>query len=373
MIMLMTILIIVTGLSYLSQRQTMNYVKEDGRKQWDIYLILLVVFLILFAGLRTSYNDTGNYIKGFQNSVNITAFLADKENLNLMHNPLFYGFQSLIRTFTNNFTVFFMICAIIVNILNVRFIKRNVEAKDFAFCMFLYVTLGTLMLSIAAQKQILAMSILTIALNYLFDKKYIKYYLIVFLAGLIHTYAWLFFFLPLFAVKPWSIRTFLMLGITLIIMYSFQGVINSLLEVADQVGKNIPMEEVFDGNRMNIFRVGVYAVVPATALLFKRRINNGIDVKYSIFIHMSIISLMFMLMGTQDGANMFGRSGNYFELGIICSLPWLVRQLFTRQSVTIILLIATMCFTGFYLYDNQGFEYLYRHKPLIQFIGELLS
>ena len=95
---LIIILAIVTGLSYMSQRYSMN----TGKKGWDIYLIILLIFLILFAGLRTSYNDTINYSVGFQNSETISAFLSNRENLELLNNPLFYGFQALIKTFTNN-------------------------------------------------------------------------------------------------------------------------------------------------------------------------------------------------------------------------------------------------------------------------------
>lgn len=372
MTMLLAILAIVTGLAYMSQRVAIQYADSGKTRYWDIYLIILLIFLILFAGLRTSYNDTQNYIAGFQNSTTIRPFLADTSNLSLLENPLFYGFQALIKTFTNNVNVFFIICAIIVNTLNVQFIKRNVDPENFAFSMFLYTAIGTLMLSIAAQKQILAMSVLTLALSALFEKKYIRYYIIVFLAGLIHTYAWTFFFLPLLATKPWSFRTFILLAVTIVVMYTFQSTISSFLEVADQIGKDIPLEEVFDGNHMNVLRVAVYAVVPLIALFFKGMINENIDFKNSIFIQMSIISFVFMLMGTQNGANMFGRCGNYFEIGMICSLPWVVKQLFTRQSVIIVLTIATICFCGFYLYDNNGFNYNYSRKGIIQFIGEII-
>ena len=265
-----------------------------------------------------------------------------------------------------------MICAIIVNVLNVRFIKKHVDIQDFAFCMFLYVSLGTLMLSIAAQKQTLAMSLLTLAISALIDNKYVKYYIIVFLAGLIHSYAFLFLFLPLLLTKPWSMRTFILLGMTIFVMNTFQSTISTFVEVADQAGKNIPMEEVFDGNRMNIFRVAVYSVVPITALLFKQRINQGIDRQYSLFIQMNIVCLLFMMMGMMDGANMFGRAGNYFEIGMICSLPWIVRQLFTRQSVTIVLTTTVLCFSCFYLYDNNGFEYNYSRKGIREFISEVI-
>ena len=369
---LLIILAIVTSLAYLSQRQSMKITYGDGRKHWDIYLIILLVFLILFAGLRSSYNDTGHYIVGFNTSVRIREFLLDSENLQPLNNPLFYGFQALIRSFTDNVNVFFMICAVIVNFLNVRFIKRNTEINDFAFSMFLYVALGTLMLSIAAQKQILAMSVLTLALNRLIDRKYISYYIIVLIAGLIHSYAWLFMFFPLLVTKPWSFRTFVLLGITVGIMSVFQTAIETFVEVADQAGKNIPMEEVFDGNRMNIFRVAVYAVVPITALLFKRRINDQINRRYSIFIQMSVVCLVFMMLGTMNGANMFGRSANYFEIGMICVMPWVIRLLFTRQSVAIVTVSALLCFTGFYLYDNDTFENSYSSKSLHQFLTEII-
>ena len=173
---LLIILVIVTGLAYLSQKESMKITNGDGRKHWDIYLIFLLIFLILFAGLRTSYNDTQNYIASFRISVGFKEFITNPENINLLNNPLFYGFQSIIRSFTDNANVLFLICAIIVNVLNVRFIKRNVDINNFAFSMFLYVALGTLMLSIAAQKQILAMSILTLAISSLIEQKYIKYF-----------------------------------------------------------------------------------------------------------------------------------------------------------------------------------------------------
>ncbi|OUQ02416.1 hypothetical protein B5E92_14660 [Erysipelatoclostridium sp. An15] len=372
MTMLLAILAIVTGLAYMSQRVTIQYADSGKTRNWDIYLIILLIFLILFAGLRTRYNDTQNYIFGFQNSTTIRPFLADTSNLSLLENPLFYGFQALVKTFTNNVNVFFIICAIIVNTLNVQFIKRNVDPENFAFSMFLYTTIGTLMLSIAAQKQILAMSVLTLALSALFEKKYIRYYIIVFLAGLIHTYAWTFFFLPLLATKPWSFRTFILLIITIVVMYTFQSTISSFLEVADQVGKDIPLEEVFDGNQINILRVSVYAVVPLIALFFKGLINDNINRRNGIFIQMSIISLVFMLMGTQNGANMFGRCANYFEIGSICALPWVIKQLFTRESILIVLTCAIICFGGFYISDNNNFNIEYQSKSFFQFISEII-
>ena len=352
------ILSIVTLLSYLSQRHQQENGMENMR--WDIYLIILTIFLILMFGLRKSYNDTINYRRGYKLSVDISTFLSERSNFDIFSNPLFYAFQSLIRTMTSNYTYFFLICACYI----------NTEIRNFAFSMFIYAAIGTMFLTMAAIKQALAMATLTLALNALMDRKYIKYYLIVFIAGLIHTYAWIFAILPLFYTKPWSFRTLLLLLITLAITYTFKSSIESILKVADQAGKTVAKEEVFDNNKMNIFRVGIYTIMPAITLLFKSYVNKDIDKKNSLFIQMSIISFMFILLATQNGANMFGRAANYFIYGYICAFPWVIRQIFTSQSVKIISFAAIIGFTGFFLYDNRDFDKNYQHKTLKELIVE---
>lgn len=367
--MILVILLIISGLAYLSQQDSIKH----NKKRYDIYLIALIVFMVLLVGLRTYYNDTFAYRRAFQGIAVIGDFLSNAENLNIMKNPLFYGFESIIRTFTDNYTIFFMICAIFVNISFVRFIKIHADKEDFGFSMYVYVCLGTLMLSMAAQKQILTMAILTYALDALFDRKYSKYYIIVFIAGMFHTYAWLFLFLPLLGDKPWNGSVYLMLIVTMLIMNYFQDVIASFVEFADLIGKDIATEEVFDGNQMNILRVAVYAIVPLVAFIFQGRLYKEMDRKHGIMIQMCTISFMFMLMGTMNGANMFGRSANYFELGMILVMPWLIKKLFNKQSSKLVLVLAMICFVGFYIYGHIGFSYEYSNKTLLQFLKELIK
>lgn len=372
---ILLILLIIVFFSYMSQRSSLNYQNWnpniDGRKKIDIYLIGLIIFMSLMAGLRLSYNDTEAYIIGFQNSETIKAFLSNPENLTLTSNTLFYGIQSLVHTFTNNVNTFFLLCGFFQNILIVRFIKRHSRIDCFVYSMLLYVCLGMFMFSLAAQKQILAMAILTLALERLFNKKYISYYLIVIIAGLVHTYAFMFLFLPLFGKEIWNVRTYLLVLATALIMYTFQNSIETLLEIADQIGKGIDEASVF-GSGMNIFRVLVYGVVPVTSFLFKKRLSNLLNNEEKIFIQMTILSFMFMLLGSVNGANMFGRSGYYFSFGYICVLPIIIKQLFNEQSTKIVLLIACVSFILFFCYDAHNFDNSYRHKSLIQYIGEII-
>lgn len=67
-------------------------------------------------------------------------------------------------------------------------------------------------------KQCAAMFFLLMALPYAIDKKYVKFYLLVFVAIMFHTHAFMFAIVPLLFKKPWGKVTWIGLGITLFAM-----------------------------------------------------------------------------------------------------------------------------------------------------------
>ena len=67
---LLLLLAVSLVLAYISEQNTKAITASGQRYSvWnDWAYILLVVVLTLFAGLRTSYNDTSNYIRIFNNN-----------------------------------------------------------------------------------------------------------------------------------------------------------------------------------------------------------------------------------------------------------------------------------------------------------------
>ena len=214
-----------------------------------------------------------------------------------------------------------------------------------------------------------------LAIPKLLDKKFYQYYLLTFIAFLFHTYAIAFVILPLFTVRPWGWRTLLLLFVVFVIVANFESVIGSFLDYANEQGKDIAEYEVFDNNQINIFRVTVYAVVPLLSLVFARYLGGKKgEPAYNLLIHMSIISFAFMLLGTINGANMFGRMANYFEVGMVCSLTWILDRVFTKESARLISVIAFACFFGYFYYAyriNLDFDTSYYSVTLFQFIKSL--
>lgn len=356
--MLNLILVMVASVffAYCSERTSRAPLR--GRPiRWDIFLVIMTAIMTLFSGLRTGYNDTASYISGFLNADGVSAFLADPDNLNVLHNPLFYFVTSVFRSLTDNYHIYLMAFAVLNTVLLVRFLRRYATEGNFAFTVYLYFAIGVFTFSMAALKQITASALLTLAIPALVEKKWPRYVVIVIVAGLIHTYAFIFLFLPFLTGKPWGWKSILLLLATVWVMLTFESTIGSVLEYADSMGKHVAEYEVFDGNQMNPFRVAVFAVVPVAAFLFRRHLEPELDREKCIMLNMSIISLMFMLLASINGANMFGRLARYFVLGSVCSLAWIIDKIFEKKSASIIKAIAVVCFFGFFLYDNQGFAY----------------
>ena len=339
-------------LAYLSEQHT-RAVLASGRRYsvWnDGAYLLLVVILTLFAGLRTSYNDTGNYMSAFKSVPVLSDFLATPDNLNPFKNPLFNAYQSFLKTCGFDSQMLIFLSAFFTQACFVRFIKRY--ASQFTFSIFLYFTLGTFVLTLAAIKQVLGMALAALAFPYLEKKQWAKYYFFVFLAMLTHTYALAFAFLPLFRVKPWGIFTFLFMTVVVAVMMNFEETITAFMDQANDLGKSLADFEVFSDTTINIFRLAVYAVPPLISIVFRKWVLHDTNRMENTLIHMSIISLAFMIMGTQAGANMFGRMGNYFELGTLCCLPTMLKKTFDNKSYGLISVVACICFLGFFVYAN---------------------
>lgn len=374
MLKLLAVFAAALVLAYISELNTKAITASGQRYSvWgDWAYIGLVIVLTLFAGLRTSYNDTGNYIRIFNEQPGVSEFLSDSESLHLLGNPLFYFIANIIKDLTNSSQVLIFVTSLFAQTCFVRFIKRY--SSNFTFGIFLYFTLGTFLLTLAAIKQITAMAVLTLAVPYLEKRKWPQYFLVVFIAMLMHTYAIAFAVLPLFTVRPWKLFTYAFAAITIVLLMNFQGVVTTLLEQADEMGKTIADYEVFDNVSVNIFRIAVYAVPPLISLIFQKWIfHNSSDMKH-VLVHMSIISLACMIMGTQSGANMFGRMANYFEIGTVCTLPWMLEQTFDKRSNRLISAMAAVAFLGYFAYANMiavDFGQVYRSVGLFEFIASL--
>lgn len=331
------------------------YLSEKNEEWESLFSAAAVVAYALFVGLRTSYNDTANYIRSFNGAVPLSEFLKDPERMNLFHNPLFYGFIAWMRGLTDNYHVFFMVVAVFNAVLLIRFFRKH-SYGHFAYAILLFWGYGVGIFGAAAMKQITAMAVLTLAYEALIKRKWIRFLVAVLIASLIHTYAILFLAMAFFFSRPWDWRTTLLIVITSMVLLAFNPTIASVLDYADELGKSVATYEVFDGHGMNIFRVLVFAIPPILLFVYRRRLIPLMDQAQYVLANMSIICFMFILLGSVEGANMFGRLATYFAFGNICLLGWTIEQLFDDASQRILFLLSTTLFIVFIWTDNRSID-----------------
>lgn len=326
----------------------------------DIFMIVVIAWMTCFSFLRTSYNDTLNYISAFTNVQSVAEGVANGTFTDWTGNPWSMLYRSFMRSITDNYHIYFFLPAFLSSFAVVKLCKRY--SINPAFSLLIFFSVGTYITYVAAMKQCAAMFFLLMALPYAIDKKYVKFYLLVFVAIMFHTHAFMFAIVPLLFEKPWGKVTWVGLGITLFAMATYDSTLGAFMEYAQSLGAMVAEVEVFDEHQINILRVLVYWVPAILALIFHRRLFSNSTRIENLFVNMSIVSAFILTIGLVQGANLYARMAAYFEIATAIALPWMIKKLFTKQSARLVTITAGVLYFGYFYYEfaiskNFGNDY----------------
>ncbi len=350
---------------------------RDNQKSWrqtDVFLVAAALWIACFCFLRETYNDTATYIDSFQKSESTAEFLANGGLRDLTGNPLFYLYRCLVRDVTDNYHLFFLLPGLMVGWSCVHFIRRY--STNPVMSVVIFFSLGTVVTLMTAMKQGMATAILLFAIPCAIDGKYIRFYLLVALATLFHTYAIVFALVPLLFGKPWNLVTVALLGLTFFCLATFESTLGAFISYAQSVGAHAAEEDVFSNTQINFLRVAVYLIPGLFALLFRDRLFHNSTRIENLFVNMSIISSFILVLGLADGANVLARAAAYYEIGTAVALPWMLKKIFSRFSARTISLLAAGLFVTFFLYEfvvAKNFDAQYSAISLWEFMVGLFS
>lgn len=370
-------------LMYLSQIYYPVEAQLDGRqigkrhfmlRRADIFMIIVIAWMTCFSFLRTDYNDTYTYRVFFSEAQSLAEGFSNGTFTDWTGNPLSMLYRSLIREITENYHIYFFFPAILSSFSVVKLCKQY--SVNPAFSILIFFSIGTYVAYIAALKQCLAMFFLLIALPYGIDKKYVRFYLLVLVAILFHTHAFMFAIVPLLTEKPWGKVTWAGLAFVVFALLTYDVTLGAFMEYAQSLGAFVNENEVFDGHQINILRVVVYWVPALLALVFRKRLFNDSTRIENLFVGMSIVSAFILTIGLVQGANLYARMAAYFEIATAIALPWMIRKLFTKQSAQLVTACAAILYFGYFLYEfgvSKDFGSSYRAISLWQFIKSLFG
>ncbi len=340
----------------------------------DIFMIIVIAWMTCFSFLRTSYNDTYTYIATFRDAETIAEGFANGTFTDLTENPWSMFYRSLMHDLTDNYHIYFFFPAVLSSFAVVKLCKRY--SVNPAFSLLIFFSVGTYVMYIAALKQCLAMFCLLMALPYAIDKKYVRFYLLVFVAIMFHTHAFMFAIVPFLLEKPWGKVSWVLLGATFFAMVTYDSTLGAFMEYAQSIGALVAEVEVFDDHQINTLRVLVYWVPAVLALVFRRRLFNNSTQAENLFVNMSMASAFILSIGLVQGANLYARMAGYFEIATAIALPWMIKKLFTKQSAQLVTVLAGVLYFGYFSYEfaiSKNFDSSYSAISIWEFIRSLFS
>ena len=339
----------------------------------DMFMVIVIVWLTCFSFLRTSYNDTGNYIFFWETAESTRDFLSSGGLLDLTGNPLSLLWQSVSHNIAENYHVYFFLPAFLSSFAVVKLLKRYSVSP--AYSMLIFFSIGTYVMYMAALKQCFAMFFLLLSIPYAEERKYVRFYVLVVVAILFHTHAFMFAILPLLFNKPWGKVTWIGLGAALFAMATYDSTLGAFMEYAQSLGALVDESELFDGYKINFLRVAVYWVPSILALVFRKRLFGNSSRLENLFSNMAIVSSIILMIGLVQGANLYARMAAYFEIATALTLPWMIKKLFAKRSAQYVTICAVVHYFGYFLYEftvSKNFGSDYSAITLWQFILELV-
>ncbi len=333
-----------------------DLMRIDGdRKVWAYCELAM---LILIAGLRYRVGgDTLIYISSFEEYPTIDE-LAYFDFAEAKYNPLWYIYNSVFKTFGDSFTFFQIVQAIIVNVCFFRFFRRY-SPMGFFTCVFVYYVGYYCYFNMEVLRETLCICIFLEALPFMEKKKFLPYFLLCFVAILIHTGSAIMLLFPLALL--WKRDRFWMSLICIagaFVLLQVVNIIDILLGIAFEgaTAKSVAIYLDAEARNINGVIIAMLKTVPFLIVFWLRR---HLQIENDRLLG-ALLIFMFLFQVASSLIFVLARLSNYiFPLGIVFLVNtfYLNFDKLTKQTYSKIFLSAALFIYFFnltyYYYTKQ--------------------
>lgn len=342
------VLAVSCGLAFLSEKYTFAWNGRPSRFLNTGIVVLLIIYLSLFAGLRTGYNDTYTYMSSYKAMQPFPDILTGF-SWKLGDNPGFVLLNSLMKAAGFSAQTFVLFYSTLFVASAVSFLKHY--SSSFTLSIFLFICAHGYLFSLAGMKQCASIAIGLWAIPYVLKHKWIRFLAIILFAATFHPYILLFLLIPLLRFRPWTAKTWILLAVTLGTGLFLPQIIGTAIDAAALLGDGYDAND-FMGEGVNIFRVLVASVPVFLTLVFRRCApDKQIAEQRNTFINCSFIYASIMFVGLFGTANYFGRLASYFILFPALVLPSIIKGLPAKDRRCLEILMI-LCYLAFFYYGN---------------------
>ncbi|MCI8308740.1 MAG: EpsG family protein [Clostridia bacterium] len=288
--------------------------KKNGKYKKLAYTLLAFLPFTIVAAIR--YDVGTDYL--FRNVPDYNKLVLGNDVSNL--EPLF---KLIIKTcifFSKDYVILFVVTSIIMYTFIAITVNKN--SKNILLSVIVFMVGSYYFQSLNLVRQFLGISIMFFAYRYMIDKKYIRWFICLFLATMLHT-SCLIFIITLFFDKKVFKLIYLIIGIILIVLIGYP-LFNKLLEVLG------------NSDNMNFYKYKAYllwqdkginfsSLIPEIVIYFyfyiiyyKKR--DILDKEGIYFINLQFFSVLLVLMTLYS--SLFYRILLMFAVFQILSIPY---------------------------------------------------
>lgn len=341
------------ALALLCPQKAMHLPNRPKLRWGRLPAALLAAPYVVWASRRAYFGDTENYRQAFLDAPaalsQIPAYLTGHTKDQ--------GFSVLMillkAVIGSRDELFFLLVAAFQMYCVMRFFRRYSE--DLWLCLFMFVASTDYMSwMFNGMRQFIAVSITLGAFSYILEKRYVPVIGLILLAATIHGSALL--MLPLVFViqgRAWNRRTLLLIAAVcgaILFMGQFTDVLDHLL--AETQYSDIVTNEIWQNDDgTNLLRVLFYSIPALLALWGHRYVEQADSPLVNACVNCSICTAMIYLLSAFSSGIYVGRLPIYTTLQGYVVVPWLLKNMFTKESEAMVRVGLIGVFLLFFYYQ----------------------
>lgn len=309
----LSILFSFLGIWTVSKKEITHLSRESSE---NIFLSLAFLIMLVITGCRglTVGNDTPMYVRYFTQLRGLKSLSL----YNWRYELGFRFFNCLVAQFFSDPHVLLFMAALVTFILLFYVIKKGSAVPVYSILLFYALTMYYTTINMV--RQYIAISICCLAILLLMEKKRIRFVLLVILAGLMHTSAYLVMILIIFSIIPYNKNKrywYILLG--LVCSAFFGGLITIMIRLFPAYSSYLTGDNYYlQGKLGSIIRAVIYGMLFWIYDYLYRK--YGKDTEANKIMYFTAILGFFISFVSVQGA-ILSRIAYYFNVMFCVSIP----------------------------------------------------
>ena len=326
-----------------------------GRKKPIVFLRFSSVLLLILIGLRHDFcfMDSLSYVEDYHQTHNLSFYRIPA----FFSKDILYWYVVKIFNiiFFDDATAFKLVNAFVFIFLYYKVISKY--SKDYFLSILLYFTLGFFIFCLCGARQTYSLALCLYSLNYILDKKFLKFLICVLLAALFHSSAIVFLIAwPLSRVKLKKMTFLIYLAVFVVInifgAIFYMEIVQFCIDYVDEARFAHYLTDDRQMSYSGLIQQGILFIISLT--LLRRNIKEPF---VSLLLQIAIIGIFFQLYSAFIAE--FFRVSMYFSIFYTILLPYALYRSKLKVKKLLHLFICMLLVAYCVASQNLGFHYDY--------------